>query len=135
VRGKIVPRIPTSILLFLLCAGVNAAVFHVREGAAGNKSGADWTNAFPSLPPTLVRGSTYYIADGTYGGYTFDDPEQGGTPVTLKKAIPADHGSPAGWQDSMGDDAAVFTGTLMFKAGYYTIDGQVGTSRTAQAYG
>jgi hypothetical protein len=35
-----------------------AADRFVRQGATGNGSGSDWTNAHPTLPATLVRGDT-----------------------------------------------------------------------------
>ena len=37
---------------------------YVRAGATGLNNGSDWNNAWTSLPATLVRGDTYYIADG-----------------------------------------------------------------------
>jgi hypothetical protein len=38
---------------------------------------SDWTNAYPSLPATLTRGDTYYIATGNYGGYGFNTAQSG----------------------------------------------------------
>ncbi len=43
-----------------------AQTFYVRQGASG--TGTSWADAYPSLPPALVRGATYYVAAGTYGG-------------------------------------------------------------------
>jgi hypothetical protein len=68
----------------------SAANWYVREGAIGSGSGTDWTDAYTSLPPTLNRGDIYYIGDGTYGGYTFDDSESGTTYITIKKATASD---------------------------------------------
>jgi len=42
-----------------------AANHYVRAGATGAGDGSDWENAYTQLPPNLVRGDTYYIADGT----------------------------------------------------------------------
>ena len=101
-----------------------AATYYIRSGAAGNKSGMDWVNALPQLPATLARGNTYFIADGTYPGYTFDDPQNGAW-IYIKKATPASHGTSAGWQNAYGDGKAVF-GPLKFSTGYYEVDGQTG---------
>lgn len=104
--------------------GASAATYYIRAGAKGNMSGADWFNALPKLPATLVRGNTYFIADGNYPGYTFDDAQNGGW-IYIKKATPASHGTSAGWQNAYGDGKAVF-GPLKFLTGYYEMDGQTG---------
>jgi hypothetical protein len=98
--------------------------YYIREGASGANNGADWTNAFSSLPETLVRGAIYYIADGNYGAYIFDDPVSGTQIITFKKAIASDHGTNVGWSPSYGDGQASF-GHLTIRTSYYTIDGQV----------
>ncbi len=118
-----------SIILALAILGAlpglsMAGVQYVRAGAAGNGSGTDWVNAHPSLPSTLVRGDTYYVAGGSYPGYTFDD-AQNGAWIYIKKATAADHGTSTGWQSSYGDSVAVF-GPLKFSSGNYELDGQVG---------
>lgn len=101
-----------------------AATYYIRAGAKGNMSGTDWFNAMPQLPATLARGNTYYLADGNYPGYTFDDPQNGAW-IYIKKATPSNHGTPTGWQAVFGDGKAIF-GPLKFTAGYYEIDGQTG---------
>src|SRR3990172_9706024 len=118
-----------SIILALMLLGAlpdlsMAAVRYVRAGAAGNGSGSDWTNAYASLPAALVRGDTYYVADGSYASYTFDD-SQNGAWIYIKKAIASDHGTSTGWQSAYGDGVAVF-GPLKFTTGSYEMDGQAG---------
>ena len=54
------------VLSFISEATASTEVRFIREGATGNNSGTDWTNTWTSLPLTLVRGDTYYIADGNY---------------------------------------------------------------------
>jgi hypothetical protein len=114
------------VLLLPVVPSAEAGNKYVRAGATGAGTGADWANAYPSLPATLTRGDTYYIADGTYNGYLFDDPASGTTMITLKKATVTDHGTATGWSDAYGDGVATFTGSLTFKTPYYTVDGQVG---------
>jgi hypothetical protein len=98
--------------------------YHVRAGATGAYNGLDWANAFTSLPATLIRGATYYVADGTYPGYFFDDAPDGEKFITVKKAIQTDHGSSVAWDNSYGDGQAVF-GPLRQNGGYLEVDGQV----------
>jgi hypothetical protein len=145
---------PYVALLFLLAfAGVSQAANHnVRPGAGGTGSGADWTNAYTSLPGTLVRGDTYFLADGTYGSYAFDDAIVGTNLITIKKAVPTGtvtpegvtlamaeaHGTDTGWSDTFGDGEAVFTSSSnpwTIATGYYYIDGQKGSGKNPGTFG
>ena len=112
--------------LFFLPGVSLGANHYVRDGATGNGSGTDWINAYPTLPSTLVRGDTYYIADGIYGGYSFDDSESGDSYIYIKKAIGSDHGTDTGWNSSYGDGVAEFTSGISFSSDYWVFDGQVG---------
>lgn len=95
------------VLLFILALAspVFAANHYIRDGGSGSTTGtgdcADWTgtHACDTLPATLVRGDTYYIAGGTYSGKTLTMPS-GTTTITIKRALIADHGTATGWQDS-----------------------------------
>ena len=80
-------------MLFLGTVSAEAANQYVRAGAAGMNNGTDWTNAYTSLPSTLVRGDTYYIADGTYGSRTLSTPASAALLITIKKATSTDHAS------------------------------------------
>ncbi len=113
-------------VLFLSAVVVPAATLYVRFGARGKGNGSDWANAYPALPETLVRGNTYYIADGTYSGVIFHAPESGQTLITVKKATALDHGTNTGWYNAYGDGEARFTDTLAFASGYWLLDGQTG---------
>jgi hypothetical protein len=117
-----------SVMVFFTITSSFGANHYIRQGGTGN--GSDWTNAHGQLPPTLVRGDTYYMADGTYPSYKFDD--QGTAVITIKKATSTNHGTDVGWQNSYGDGTAEFSGTLEFATGYYTFDGQWGTGKTDQ---
>src|SRR3989344_6684899 len=120
--------------IFGLASSSEAANRYVRQGATGLANGTDWTNAYTALPATLTRGDTYYIADGTYAGYRFDDTLSGSTLVTIKKATIADHGTNTGWNDTYGDDQAEFGYTYFgndsVNTGYYLIDGVTGGGPT-----
>jgi hypothetical protein len=91
-------------------------------GATGSGTGADWTNAFPSIP-TLVRGNTYYFADGTFTNRTFNNAVSGTQTISLIKATVANHGTSVGWQNSYGDGKTTFIGSMRFNTGYYVFDG------------
>ena len=127
------------LLIFLLGfpAWSLAANHYIRQGAAGTGSGLDWTNACTDFTGacavgSLVRGDTYYVADGTYAGRTFSTAASGTTLITIKKATVADHGIATGWSDSFGDGAcpastcAQFSGAWVFTTPYWLVDGQTG---------
>lgn len=107
---------------------------YIREGASGSADGSDWTNAWTDLPASFVRGDTYYVADGAYGGHAFDQGTSGTTWVYVKKAIAADHGTATGWADSYGDGTAIFLAAFTFGSDYWEIDGQVGSNRTGYGF-
>lgn len=109
------------LILLMLATTVSAQTFCVRQGATGNGSGTDWINAYPTLPAVLQRGATYYVADGSYSAYTFDD--TGTATITIRKATEAAHGPATGWVPSFGDGQAVFSSTLRFNTGNYVFDG------------
>lgn len=110
---------------FLAAMRAEAANRYVRAGSSGNGSGNDWANAYTTLPSSLIRGDSYYIADGNYGSYRFGTPASGATLITIKKATVSDHGTNVGWDDSFGNGQAVF-GQLRFDSSYWLVDGQTG---------
>ena len=116
------------LLTLLLFPGLaNAANWYIRSGATGWDNGTNWTDAWTRLPATLNRGDTYYIADGIYGGYTFDDAESGTTHIYVKKAIASDHGNETGWDSAYGDGQATF-GRIQFTTSYWEWNGQTRTT-------
>lgn len=114
-----------TLILSIYCSFSFAAEHYVRQGASGNGSGSDWINSFTSLPQTLVRGDTYYIADGSYSGYTFDDPTSGTAHITIKKATQSVHGINSGWNSTYGDGQAVW-GPIIISSSYIIFDGATG---------
>jgi hypothetical protein len=110
-----------SAIVFATHAG--AAAHYVRPGATGANTGADWINAWTSLPARLVRGDTYYLAGGSYGSHTFNDVVSGTQTITLLRATPADHGTGVGWQAAYGNGTATFTHWDVF-TDWYVFDGR-----------
>src|SRR5688500_534390 len=87
-----------AIATFAVLMGASNAyaqsTFYVRAGATGAQNGSDWTNAFTRLPASMVRGATYYVADGTYdGSIAFNTPASGTTYIFIKKATESAHGT------------------------------------------
>lgn len=148
-----------AIILFLLalliagpCWGANQ---YIKDGASGTyaTTGCDtWENAraCDDLPASLVRGTTYYIADGTYGRHTFQDACIGECDetdrITIKKSTIADHGTETGYAEADHNGQAVFTpadvtpttstkATFQINRSYYTIDGAVDGQGTVGSYG
>jgi len=118
---------------------------YVRADAPAGGDGSDWDKAWQQLPTVLQRGHTYYIADGNYNGYAFDDAESGTDVITIKKATVAAHGTDTGWDDSYGDGQAVWAANLAigsgyfsawaFLTGYYVVDGVSGGGPESWASG
>ncbi len=123
--------VPTSLAPTTVPPPVNT--YYIRPGAGGSNDGSNWANAFTSIPTgnNLLRGCTYYLADGSYGSYTFSSAESGSQYITVKKATIADHGTSAGWLDSYGDGQAVFSGPLFFDTGYFVVTGTKKDSMTS----
>jgi hypothetical protein len=121
-------------LLCLVWASIAcAADVYIRDGASG--SGADWGDALDDLPATLVRGNTYWLADGSYASKTFSTALSGTSRITIKKATAGSHGTETGWVAGYGDGQATFGYPLTFTTGYFTIDGQTGIGADAASYG
>ena len=125
IRGILALALVSAVQLLYVEAVYAQSSYYVRAGATGANNGSDWTNAYPSLPTSLIRGATYYVAGGSYGQRTFGDPVSGTTQITIRKATVSDHGTNVGWQDSYGNAQAQF-GNLTFRTGYYTFDGVTG---------
>lgn len=104
--------------------------YYVNDTGSGD--GSSWASPYGSLPVNLERGAVYFVADGNYGGRTFNDAESGSQWIIIRKAIGSDHGcqeyvsdSACGWSSAYGDGQAIFTGTMDFDTSYYAIEGQV----------
>jgi hypothetical protein len=133
---RLKPATLMCILLALITPTFCYPAMHcVRKGALGGQTGQDWSSAFDELPSALIRGDTYYVADGLYGGYTFDDPESGGKQITIRKATVSDHGTDAGWTASYGQGNSTFSSTLIFVTGNWIIDGQKRNPDGRSGYG
>ena len=141
-------KIIFSILLVLVLVFPAFATNHyILAGATGTGTGADWTNALTAPPATLVRGDTYYIADGNYSGYTFNTAVSGTALITIKKcpssALKVDAcQSVTGWSDTYGVGQAVFQyptsitkTTINIITSYITFDGVVGSGGDINSYG
>lgn len=111
------------VALCLLTGMAYAANRYVRPDAVGRGDGSDWVNAYTALPSSLVRGDTYYLADGSYGSRVFSDANSGTAVITIKKAIDADHGTDVGWSSTYGDGQAIFRSWKIY-TDYYVFEGQ-----------
>ncbi len=95
---------------------------YVRADASG--SGSDWDDAMPALPEALERGHVYFVAAGSYPGYTFDDAD--GEPIRVLRATASDHGTDDGWEASYADGIAQW-GPLVFASPQVELDGRGAT--------
>jgi hypothetical protein len=80
---------------------------------------------------SLIRGATYFVADGNYAARTWNRATSGTSVITIKKATIADHGTNTGWADAFGEGQAVFAGGNTVSTSYWTFDGQVGDYLTS----
>jgi hypothetical protein len=128
------------ILIFIVLAVptfATAANHYILQGAAGNGSGSDWTNACTGFsgscaPDSLVRGDTYYVGTGSYSPPTLNTATSGTLIITIKGATVADHGTASGWSNTYsvsaadGGRSAIWTGTIAITTSYWIFDGSVG---------
>jgi len=127
VNLKPVFRCIRALLLFTaISLPVFGQTYYVRAGATGGQNGTDWNNAYSSLPPSFVRGATYYVASGNYPGRRSLNLPTGTALITIKKAIESDHGTSTGWQSAYGTGQSVFGGIDISGGGYLLFDGQTG---------
>jgi hypothetical protein len=127
--------LPALVAIITALPGVaSAADRYVRSDATGLNNGSNWTDAWKVLPATLVRGDVYYVADGSYGNYVFDDAASGSLTIQIRKATASDHGSNTGWSATFGDGVA-YWGELSFPGSYFVFDGVVGSGRDVEQYG
>lgn len=100
---------------------------YVRQGASGANNGTDWTNAYTTLSgASMSRGDVVYVADGVYAGRILSVANSGTTPITIKKATIADHGTSTGWSDTFGDGQAEFSSGFEVDTSYWILDGVTG---------
>ncbi|MHB8139331.1 MAG: InlB B-repeat-containing protein [Smithellaceae bacterium] len=138
----------TCLFILLSSQMASAANQYILDGATGTYATTNcdsWAanRACNDLPLSLVRGDTYFIADGSYARHIFNDAESGSTYITIKKATTSDHGTDVGWNSAYGDGQASFavvaasgyeTG-LKFRTGYYVFDGVTGSGNDPSSYG
>lgn len=108
-----------------------AANVHAGPTATGDGSGSDWNNTAAFNALSLVRGNTYYVADGGYGSRTFNTPVSGNLVITIKKATVADHGTNIGWNNALGDGVATWGSEVAFLTSNWVFDGTTRTSMTS----
>ncbi len=130
--------ISCGILSGLYAQAGKGASHYIRTDAKGKNDGSDWNNAWKSLPDTLQRGHTYYIASGKYGSWALKTPEKGRDFIYIKKATTADHGTGAGWNDTFGKGQAIIQTSEKFVAkiqsSYWEIDGNSDVSDSTYGF-
>lgn len=124
------PWCRAMVLLIFSCVAISqgfAACHVVTPNGSGSKTGADWNNAYAGLPSTLNRGDVYYLADGSYGSYTFTTGSSGTTTVEVRKAQSYDNCTSTGWNTgTMGSSQAVFASApqaFKINSSYFILNG------------
>lgn len=126
-----------SLILFLVLFNIHGASHYIRAGASGAANGNNWTDAWTNFPAygSMVRGDTYYVADGTYPNYEFRTAANGTNWIFIKKATTNDHGIDTGWDASYGDGQAIWNKWEISVAGRWEFNGVVGSGSNATSYG
>jgi len=124
---------PSFIIVLLLLASsaiASASCHTITPSGSGTKSGADWNNSCAGFSgscavASLVRGDTYYVGAGNYGGaqYNFNTPASGTSVITIQAATPAANCTNTGWNASTMQGRAYNFGPLEFSSDYWTWNG------------
>jgi len=118
-----------SLLLLAWPAAATDKYFTVAGGGAGGS----WSDpATFSVANLGSRGTTNWVADGSYSGFTYNQAQDGSTYGIIKKATVTTHGTSTGWADTMGDDQASF-GTITIRTPYLLLDGSERTESATWA--
>ena len=131
---KFLPVRWVALLLATMLFGVVCTdaqnIYCVRLGATGANNGLDWSNAYSSLPASLVRGATYYLAAGNYGSKTFNTPNSGTNVITIRAATIANPGNVTNWNNAYAGQV-IFTADCALQSDYWTFDGQTRSNYTS----
>ena len=100
----------------------SAADKFAKPGGTGD--GSNWSSAGgTSLANTLGAGDTLWLAGGNYGnGFAISVSGNATSPVTIRKATAASHGSESGWNASY-DSQAVFNSGINISGRYVSLEG------------
>lgn len=116
-------HVPVLCLMFAApLVTIEGSECYVRAGATGNHDGSDWNNAWTTIPESLERGITCYVADGIYPAVALRSPVSGTQSIIIRKATTQEHGTQEGWVDSYGDGQAEFPKIEIWSS-YWEIDG------------
>ena len=70
-----------------------------------------------------MRGDTIWVGDRSYSSITLNKAASGTTPITIKKATAAIHGTSTGWSNAFADGRATISDITMV-SNYWIVDGQ-----------
>jgi len=125
-------------LCVVLSASVSAVTYRIRGDCAYNGDGSTWSCAASNgatgslkFPVTeWERGSTYYLAGGTYtmtSSWNLDAPADGTKFITIKHANAADNSGDIGWQSQFADQIVMHSNsyTSLSIGNYYYVDGGI----------
>ncbi|MDE3200037.1 MAG: Ig-like domain-containing protein [Acidobacteriota bacterium] len=112
------------------CDGVHSC--YIYAGAKGKGDGSSWANAYTGFgtgagqvnPARMLRGVTYWIANGNYGAQNFTTPDNGTLNITIEGATPASHGDATDWNDAFAGVAIFGGGETGVFSDYWFFEGQ-----------
>jgi len=104
---------------------------YVRSGASGSGNGSSWTNAYNGFgnnagqinPSSMSRGTTYWVAAGSYGSPNFSTADSGTAVITVQAATTSSHGPASDWSSSYAGQV-IFGADTSISSDYWTFNGQ-----------
>lgn len=126
------------IFLFIIFFGIfglvkssqAVSIFYVAKGVCSSScDGTTWAKAWDNFNnitwDSISAGDTIFVGTGTYAQMSIGVSGSEGSPVTIKKATAASHGSDAGW-DATYATAAIITPGGIYATGksWIVVDGQ-----------
>ncbi len=115
---------------------------YIYAAATGAGDGSSWANAFTGFgtgagqvnPAKMLRGVTYWIANGNYGAQNFTTPDSGTLNVTIEGATAASHGPATDWNNSYAGKAIFGGGETGVFSDYWVFEGQTRGSDWQSGY-
>ena len=146
--GAVIIRLVAVVFLGLVGSSF-AANHYICPGAAGSANGTEWTDAYTGIgtaqgninPASMVRGDTYYVANGQItpaaSQTTFGAAESGTNVITIQKAVDGANGTNTGWTNggtgACNSSQAAF-GPMWITTSYWTFNGVTRSTSTGEPW-
>jgi hypothetical protein len=136
-------------VLGLTVSGFAASHYICPGASGGTHSGAEWTDAYLGIgsgagqinPGSMVRGDTYYVANGQITSAstqtTFGVADSGTSAITIIKAIDGANGTNTGWTNGgtgTCNSSQAGWGPILFTTDYWVFNGVTRSTATGNPW-